>query len=141
LQKLASARKGNSISLVEGESDCQTLWSCGFPALGLPGAGNWNDDRDAPLLGDFDVIYLLIEPDDGGRRALAWLSRSRIRDRVRLVWLDGFKDASALYCDNPPVFAAQWQAALDAAEPFSEIADRKAADDAKESLNKALIQG
>jgi hypothetical protein len=88
LQKLASARKGGSITLVEGESDCQTLWFCGFPALGLPGAGNWNDDRDAPLLGDFDVIYTVIEPDEGGRRVRVWLSRSRIRvdARTYLAW-------------------------------------------------------
>jgi hypothetical protein len=131
LQKLGVARKGGSISLVEGESDCQTLWFGEFPALGFPGAGIWNDDRDAPLLDDFDIIYVLIEPDDGGRKTLARLGRSRIRDRVRLVRLDGFKDASALYCDDPPRFARRWQAALDAAEPFSQIADREAADDAE----------
>lgn len=33
--------------LVEGESDCQTLWLHDIPALGVPGAANWNEERDA----------------------------------------------------------------------------------------------
>ena len=36
--------------LVEGESDCHTLWHHRIPAVGLPGAGNWREDRDAPRL-------------------------------------------------------------------------------------------
>ena len=35
--------------LVEGESDTQTLWFHKFPALGLPGAGTWKEERDAPF--------------------------------------------------------------------------------------------
>ena len=35
------------VVLVEGESDSHTLWHHGIPALGLPGAGNWRESRDA----------------------------------------------------------------------------------------------
>lgn len=33
---------------MEGESDAQTLWFQGLPALGIPGAASWKEDRDAP---------------------------------------------------------------------------------------------
>ena len=38
LGRLEEARKAGYLVLVEGESDCWTLWYHGFPALGLPGA-------------------------------------------------------------------------------------------------------
>lgn len=33
--------------LVEGESGCHTLWYHGVAALGIPGAGTWNEARGA----------------------------------------------------------------------------------------------
>jgi hypothetical protein len=47
---------GPAIALVKGESDCHTLWSCGIEAVGLPGAGNWKEDRDAPELASSERI-------------------------------------------------------------------------------------
>src|SRR5260370_180288 len=38
LDRLEGARKRGYLVLVEGESDCWTLWYHQFPALGLPGA-------------------------------------------------------------------------------------------------------
>jgi putative DNA primase/helicase len=38
LERLEEARKEGYLVLVEGESDCWTLWLHQFPALGLPGA-------------------------------------------------------------------------------------------------------
>jgi hypothetical protein len=126
LHRLPEARKAGYVVLVEGESDCHTLWYVGFPALGLPGAGNWNEPRDAPLLDGITVIYLVVEPDQGGKTALGWLARSRIRERVRLLRLAGAKDPSALYLANPSHFLERWQAALDAAAPWLEEAAREA---------------
>jgi len=137
LQKLAEARKAGSIAIVEGESDCHTLWHASFPAIGLPGASNWNEDRDAPLFEGIAIIYLVIEPDRGGEAALRWLATSRIRDRVRLARIGGFKDVSALYLDDPQRFADRWQAALDAAEPFAAVADREAAAKGQQAENAA----
>jgi hypothetical protein len=129
LHRLPEARKAGYVVLVEGESDCHTLWYVGFPALGLPGAGNWNEPRDAALLDGVTVIYLVVEPDEGGKTALGWLARSRIRERVRLVRLAGAKDPSALYLANPSRFRERWQAALDAAALWLEEAARDAKDE------------
>jgi putative DNA primase/helicase len=41
LWRLGQARELGYVFLVEGESDCHTLWYHGFPALGVPGASNW----------------------------------------------------------------------------------------------------
>ena len=56
-----------SVLLVEGESDTQTLVINGYQALGVPGAANYNADRDDPILDQFDVIYVYCEPDTGGK--------------------------------------------------------------------------
>jgi putative DNA primase/helicase len=62
------------VVLVEGESDCHTLWHHGIPALGIPGAGNWREQRDAENLSDFGRIFVVIEPDKGGEAVLGWLA-------------------------------------------------------------------
>ena len=45
LNRLAEAREAGHVVLVEGESDVQTFWHHGVPALGVPGATNWREDR------------------------------------------------------------------------------------------------
>ncbi len=47
--------------LVEGESDCWTLWAHNLPALGIPGKSVWQHDW-ADYLAGLDV-YLWQEPD------------------------------------------------------------------------------
>lgn len=111
----------DSVVLVEGESDCHTLWHHEVPALGLPGAANWNEERDAPLLENVRVIYVVIEQDQGGETVKQWLAKSCLRDRVCLVNLGEHKDASALHVANPSGFRVRFQAALDAAIPFPEV--------------------
>jgi putative DNA primase/helicase len=74
------------IFLPEGESDTQTLWLHKFPALGLPGANSWKEEWAAHL-DNFERIYVPIEPDQGGEAVLRWLSKSKIRNRARLVKL------------------------------------------------------
>jgi putative DNA primase/helicase len=87
LWRLSEARAKGYVLLVEGESDCHTCWFHGYPAVGLPGAALWREQRDAAHLDGISVIYVVIEPDRGGESVLAWLERSRIRERVRLVSL------------------------------------------------------
>lgn len=135
LDRLALARKVGELVLVEGESDAQTCWYHGLPALGLPGAGTWKEERDAPQLDGIDRVYVLIEPDSGGDAVRGWLERSRIRDRVRLVDLSrfGVKDVSALYLQGPDAFRDCWRDALDTSTAWVSLeaeARRKAADDA-----------
>jgi len=126
-KRLSEARENGSITIVEGESDCHTLWFEGFPAIGLPGAASWKEERDAPLFDGIATINVVIEPDNGGEAVRRWVSASKIKDRVRLVTLDGFKDPSSLYIDNPGRFAERFQTALDAAVPWLDDAARKAA--------------
>jgi hypothetical protein len=142
LARLSEVHKVGSVAIVEGETDCFTLWYAEFPALGLPGATIWNEERDAPLLDGIATIYVVVEPDQGGKQMLAWLAKSRIRDRVWLVRLDGFKDPSALYLDDPERFCGRWRAALDAAEPFQAIAERESAeraDKARATANDLIL--
>ena len=85
LHRLAEARGSGEVVLVEGESDCHTLWHHGIAALGVPGAANWSEERDARHLEGIETIYVVIEPDRGGEAVRHWLSRSAIRDRVNLL--------------------------------------------------------
>jgi hypothetical protein len=41
LNRLSMIRKAGWVLIVEGESDCWTLWLHGIPALGAPGKGIW----------------------------------------------------------------------------------------------------
>jgi hypothetical protein len=124
--RLDLARERGYVVLVEGESDCHTLWTHGEPALGVPGANNWNETRDAPALADISRIYHVVEPDKGGDVLLGKLSMSALASRVYLVSLSPHKDPSALHCDDPERFAESWQAALAAAVPLSDRLDAEA---------------
>lgn len=120
LDRLGMAQARGSVTLVEGESDCHTLWYHDEPAIGVPGAALWRDNRDAALLEDIPTIYLVVEPDEGGETLLQRLTTSVLADRVRLVRLGEHKDPSALYLADPASFPMRWAAALAASVPLSE---------------------
>ncbi len=109
------------VVLVEGESDCHTLWYHDVPALGVPGAGTWNEARDARHLEGIARVYVVVEPDRGGEAVKHWLARSAIRERAYLVDLAPFKDPSAMHCADPAAFKARFAAALENAIPFGRI--------------------
>jgi hypothetical protein len=94
--------------------------------LGLPGASSWREGRDAPHLEGIPAIYILIEPDQGGKAVRKWLDHSSIRDRARLVSLQGHKGPSDLHLAATEGFRARFQKALDAAEPWTAIAAAEA---------------
>src|SRR6516162_10769088 len=48
LWRLEEARRAGYLILVEGESDCWTLWHHNFPALGVPGANALAAIENAP---------------------------------------------------------------------------------------------
>lgn len=122
LDRLEKIRGENYVVLVEGESDCHTLWFRNIPALGIPGAANWRDDRDAQHLDGIETIYVVVEPDRGGKAVLEWLGKSSIVDRVRLVFLDEYKDPSGLHLDDPALFMERWNEALGRSTPWSDYA-------------------
>lgn len=107
--------------LVEGESDTLTLHLHKFNALGLPGASNWKEPRDAAAFSQAPEVYIIIEPDTGGETVLKWLATSAIRQKVKLIRLDGFKDASEMHLAGPEKFRERFESALAAAVPFSKI--------------------
>jgi hypothetical protein len=107
------------IVLVEGESDCHTLWHHSVPALGIPGVGTWRDEWSSHLA-RFKRVHPVIEPDEGGRKLRAALLKSPLRDHLELITLDGHKDVSALHCANPESFPARWSEALSRAVRASE---------------------
>ncbi|MGE0539823.1 MAG: MarR family transcriptional regulator [Dehalococcoidia bacterium] len=120
--RLREFRKRGYVVLVEGESDCHTLWYHGEPAIGLPGADLWKEARDAHHFEGFETIFVVIEPDKGGETVRKWLAASVIRDRARLVSLGECKDPSGLHLADPSRFLQRWQSALEHAEPWTEIA-------------------
>jgi hypothetical protein len=117
-------RQSKYLVLSEGESDAQSLWLHGFPALGLPGANSWKEEW-AQYFDSYEQIYAVVEPDQGGDAVLKSLGNSRIRDRVWLVRLDGVKDASELYLSDPRNFKQNWDTAMKAAVPWSETGEEE----------------
>lgn len=67
LQKLEEARNAQRLIIVEGESDCWTLWFHKFPALGLPGA-NMVKCLQPEYVRGIDQIYIMQEPDAAGQK-------------------------------------------------------------------------
>lgn len=131
--RLDDARKRGYVIIVEGASDCHTLWFHDEPAIGLPGAGAWNETRDVHHLDGIATIYIVIEPDQSGEAVERWLASSAIRDRVRLVDLGPFKDPSGLYLDDPDRFRERWSQALERAMPWTEVVSKRAASEAAEA--------
>ena len=104
LDRLNRAEKAGYVVIVEGESDCHSLWYNKIPAVGVPGAGNWKEERDAPHLEKIPEIYIIVEPDDGGKQFLKKLRQSPLRDRMKAIRLKGYKDPSEMYLAKPDGF-------------------------------------
>lgn len=124
LHRLEDARQHGEITIAEGESDSQTLWYHGVDAIGLPGAGNWNEQRDAGLFDGFARINIIIEPDSGGDAVRKWLETSAIAERAFLIDLGELKDASNLHLSvggDRAAFMEQWNAAHESATPWESI--------------------
>jgi len=121
LRLLDEARAAGFMVLVEGESDCHTLWFYEIPALGIPGASNWRDGWAARLDG-IEKIYTIIEPDQGGDTLREKLTRCEvIRERLHFLELNEHKDPSALHLANPDRFKERFEAALEDAQPWIDL--------------------
>lgn len=125
-----------SIWLVEGESDCQTLWFHGKHAVGLPGASQWREDRDARHFEDIKTIFCVVEADRGGEAMIERLSKSTLRDRVKLIDLDGAKDVSELHVQDPQQFYAGLFRAILRAKPLSGVLADRANEQAQDALKR-----
>ena len=130
LWKLNDAREAGHIILVEGESDSQTLWYHGVPALGIPGANAWQSNW-AQYVAAF-TLYVWQEPDSGGAQFVNSIAAA-LPDASVLTPPDGRKDISECHIlgDDVP---ALLQELITHATPYHAIqaaARRKAAAQAK----------
>jgi hypothetical protein len=132
LNHIGDARAAGYVVVVEGESDVHTLRHHGIPAVGIPGATNWREDRDAECLHGIDTVYIVIEPDSGGRSVRKWLAQSSIRSRAKLLELPA-KDPSAMHIRDPAGFEPAWQAALLGAIPWTAIEAKESAEQRAEA--------
>jgi hypothetical protein len=121
LRLLEEARKAAFVVLVEGESDCHTLWFHEIPALGIPGASNWRYGW-ATYLDGIEKIYAVIEPDQGGDALRERLTKCEaIRERLHLLELGEHKDPSVLHLADPGRFKERFEVALEKAKPWAEL--------------------
>lgn len=123
LNRLREAFDAGFLVLVEGESDCWTLWHKGFPALGIPGATMTNCLLPHYLT-EVEKIYIVQEPDRGGTAFVNGIT-AKLRDprfnwkgEAFVVSIDPAKDASDLYIRSPNEFSINFQKALDSAQPI-----------------------
>ncbi len=126
LWRLPRIRDAGYVVLVEGESDCHTLWYHGIEALGIPGAANWKEEWAAHLDGN-EKVYAVVEPDEGG--AALWerlAASSPLRERLHRVELEGAKDPSALHLQDPDRFKENLRAAFKGARRWDEEARAEA---------------
>jgi hypothetical protein len=121
LKLLGEARNAGFVVLVEGESDCHTLWYYEIPALGIPGVNNWRDGWAAYLDG-LERIYAIIEPDHGGDTLREKLTRcDALRERLHLLELGEHKDPSALHLPDLDRFRERFEVALRDAKPLIQL--------------------
>lgn len=68
LWKVGEFQKNSYIIFVEGESDAQTLWYLGYPAIGIPGSCMFNEEFVDLFIGKFDLFFVHQEPDEAGEK-------------------------------------------------------------------------
>jgi hypothetical protein len=132
LWRLEHAREQGYVFLVEGESDAQTLWHHGLPALGVPGAGTWRREWAEHLEG-VEKIYAVVEPDGGGEAFWQGLAASSLHEKLYRVELAGAKDASELHIQDPGSFNRRLEEARGRAAAWLDIAESEAQERAREA--------
>jgi hypothetical protein len=136
LRLLEEARRAGYVVLVEGESDCHTLWYHEIPALGIPGVNNWRDEW-ATYLDGIEKIYAVIEPDQGGDTLREKLTDCEgIRERLHPLELGEHKDPSALHLADPDMFRERFEVALKDAKPWIDLARAEAGAASREAWKK-----
>jgi putative DNA primase/helicase len=121
LERLAEARKAGYLVIVEGESDCWTLWYHHFPALGVPGAVLVGT-LEEPYLAGIEKVYIVREPDAAGARFVKDIGRRlegwKWTGKAYVVTLADAKDPNELHKHDMKGFKASFQQGLDRAEPL-----------------------
>ena len=121
LERLEEARKAGYLVIVEGESDCWTLWFHHFPALGLPGVEMVRTLKEAYLAG-IERLYIVREPDAAGARFVQHIQQRlqawKWPGKAFVISLVDAKDPNELHKKNWKDFKTTFQQALDRAQPL-----------------------
>jgi hypothetical protein len=132
LWKLEEAKEAGYAWLVEGESDCQTLWFHGQPAVGIPGANGWKAEW-APDLEGIGRLYFVVE-DKAGEACWEKLAATpELRERLYRVELDGAKDVSELHKHEPGSVKQRLREARESARAWLDIAETEQQERAREA--------
>lgn len=119
-----------ALILCEGESDAQSCWLHGLPALGVPGATNYKPAWTERYIGNRDV-YIHVEPDAGGQtfreKICQALFDAKYTGTVRTFSCHDIdpkcKDPSDLHIWYGEQFRAKIDPALKAAQPVDLAAE------------------
>jgi hypothetical protein len=121
LDRLEAARKAGYLAIVEGESDCWTLWLHEEPALGIPGV-ELVGKLEAEHVAGIPTVYVMREPDQAGASF-----PGKVAARLRSLGFAGevlslvlpVKDPADLHKRDPKRFRDEWRAALGNAAPVA----------------------
>ena len=119
-------RAAGYVILCEGESDAQTFWYHGIPALGVPGASNWQAAWAEYVQGV--TVYVWQEPDQGGATFGARVGAS-LPDCLIVTPPPGRKDISECHIAGYAIPALVEQL-RQAARPWREIQAEKLSEEA-----------
>ena len=132
LWRLEEAREAGYAFLIEGESDCHTLWFHDEPGAGIPGANGWKQEWAADLQG-IERLYFVVE-DEAGEACWEKLAATpEIRDRLYRIELDGTKDVSELHKQDPDGFSWRLAEARANARAWLDIAETEEQERAREA--------
>ena len=138
---LQRARSKGVMHVVEGESDVHTLIHRGRAAVGIPGssftASTLNAAAAAGAFDDIETLAVHIEPDGGGETVLAQIEQFTLRQRVKLLRLDGFKDVSELHIEEAEQFDERLEVALNNAESWLEAKRNETLKDVEEAWEQS----
>lgn len=106
---LKQAGEQGYVVIVEGESDAQTAWYYGIPALGLPGAETWTPEWAKYLKGL--EVFVWQEPDEAGAKFVERIAQS-VPDVRIITPPPGRKDISECHIlgDDIPALMARLRA-------------------------------
>ncbi len=102
------------IVICEGESDAQTFWFHGIPALGVPGAGS-TKAIDPGMFEEVEEVFVIQEPDEQGKKFPGRVADalSSLNDRLSVIPLPlPAKDANELHKAGPDQFVKRFQKAV-----------------------------
>jgi DNA-binding Lrp family transcriptional regulator/5S rRNA maturation endonuclease (ribonuclease M5) len=129
--------RDNYLILVEGESDAQTLWSYGYPALGVPGATMWKSVWKEYLEGK--EVFIWQEPDNGGAQFVQQIGED-IPDAKIITPPENRKDISECHVagDNIQELIPRL---MKSAVPYAKIIDEENSKELEDLSQKAALLG